>query len=357
VQVTRRSDGESIRIDAGFATSVSEEDDTLSASSLSINSQPPRLSIEGCYVGDISLDGKTLAATNYEQGHLRLWDLDAAKPGIEIKAYTHRINALAFSPDSKELATGAFEESVKLWDCQTGHLQADFGVLQGSVVNLAFSPDGKTLTALSRVGGSPSGQTPADGSLTATVWDLKSREPLLTQHFSGYRWALSNDGKLLALASVGSQSVSLWDVSTGQTRWLVGDRAEKLFSMAITDDGQTLVLDDSTGMLTLRTVATGDVLKRWQRRGARTYAMTFSPDGSLLAAGQDGGSVLMWNINSPDQPTVIDSGATHCYADALAFTPDGKELLTLERRRTIGRARPASGALHLWGLDSNERSF
>ena len=60
--------------------------------------------------------------------------------------------AVAFSPDSKLLATGDAVGTVQLWDTATGALVgapllADTGP-DGTVNNLAFSPDGKLLATM-----------------------------------------------------------------------------------------------------------------------------------------------------------------------------------------------------------------
>ena len=53
---------------------------------------------------------------------------------------------MAFSRDGKTLASGSFDDGVKLWDLAAGVSTQTLDA-SGFVYGLAFSPDGKTLAA------------------------------------------------------------------------------------------------------------------------------------------------------------------------------------------------------------------
>lgn len=64
--------------------------------------------------------------------------------GTLIKAGGDNVNAIAFSPDGKILATGHNSEAIKLWSLPEGRETATLKGHKASVLSLAFSPDGKT---------------------------------------------------------------------------------------------------------------------------------------------------------------------------------------------------------------------
>ena len=62
------------------------------------------------------------------------------------------VDAVAFSPDGKTLATGGWDDLVRLWDVASGHLRATLNGPPNWVRCLAFSPDGKFLASGGDVG-------------------------------------------------------------------------------------------------------------------------------------------------------------------------------------------------------------
>lgn len=70
--------------------------------------------------------------------------------GREIRTLTGHsadVNAVAFSPDGQDIATGSDDTTIKVWNLSTGE---ELGTLRGhsaSVYAIAFSPDGQTLVS------------------------------------------------------------------------------------------------------------------------------------------------------------------------------------------------------------------
>ena len=124
----------------------------------------------------------------------------AASPGIAtLTGHTDRVHSVAFSLDGQMLASGSFDDTVRLWNVAT---QQQIGnPLTG--YSVAFSHDGKTL---------------ASGSYDHTVrlWDVASLTGIAT--LTGHTYpvlsvAFSPDGKTLASGSR-DDTVRLWDMAT-----------------------------------------------------------------------------------------------------------------------------------------------
>lgn len=84
--------------------------------------------------------------------------------------------SLAFSPDSKTIASGGTDHMIRTWDVQTGKLIQAFYGNKAHVVSLAFSPDGRLLISLAK-----------DGQLS--YWNADQGTALATVLFMGDGYA------------------------------------------------------------------------------------------------------------------------------------------------------------------------
>jgi WD40 repeat protein len=60
---------------------------------------------------------------------------------------TDRFNSVAFSPDGRFIASGSDDNTVKLWDADSGKLIRSLEGHQNWVRGVAFSPDGRWLAS------------------------------------------------------------------------------------------------------------------------------------------------------------------------------------------------------------------
>src|SRR5262249_32811430 len=91
-----------------------------------------------------SPDSRTLATASADKT-AKLWDATSGKAKFVLRGHTDYVCAVAFSSDGKLLATGSYDKTTKLWDAKTGREQLTLRGHAGIVLSVAFSPDGKLL--------------------------------------------------------------------------------------------------------------------------------------------------------------------------------------------------------------------
>ena len=122
------------------------------------------------------------------------------------------VYAVAWSPDSKSLASAGKDGTVRLWHVESGQMVRTLPGHPKTIRALAWSPDGK-IVASGKKDGTVQLRDTESGRVLRTL--QPDREPLdqSKEHLSN-TLAWSPDGQTLAYC--GDSSVSLWDVESGR---------------------------------------------------------------------------------------------------------------------------------------------
>lgn len=180
-----------------------------------------------------SPNGQMLASVDVD-GTIILWDTATNKKLSNLGKFGYK-PAIAFSPDSKLLATGGVEipNEIILWDTASLKKVGQLSV-NGGVRSLAFSPDNKFIASVFQ-----NGNYFALGNIA--LWNMATRSqigisqpmPAIPEHMS-----FSPDNQQLVFSEFGDQTVYVWDVNTLEPIGKITDTKRVL------DKGKAIFLPD-----------------------------------------------------------------------------------------------------------------
>lgn len=256
------------------------------------------------------------------------------------------VNALAWSPNGKSIASGDDNGYVLIWDSSTGKTLV---TCQPTIVNNASKIVAGYVTSISW---SPDGQSVLAGYNDALViWDAHSgKTTFATDQIAGPA-AWSPDGKLIAACQVSNEndhSVLIFDsklpigvnfplatMDYGVPAALAWSPDSQLLATAISnnidDDSGGIAIYQSLGNRLVDTIAGGTV------QGSGAFAVAWSPDGQYFMGGSTSGTAGIYSIEDGTQEYVIDDPAQVL---AVAWAP----LLGQQKQATADSA----GAVTIW---------
>jgi WD40 repeat protein/Flp pilus assembly protein TadD len=265
-------------------------------------------------VRDVSFspDGKQVASGSYDNA-VRLWDVATGKTTATLEGHTDRLFSVSFSPDGKQLASGSADNTVRLWDVAMGKELATLEGHKDRVYSVSFSPNGKQLASGSK-------------DNTIRLWDVATGKLLATlQGHTGrvFSVSFSPDGKQLASGSADT-TVRIWDVATGKTTATLQGHTNWVWSVSFSPNGKQLASGSADNTMRIWDVATGKTTATLQGHTNWVSSVSFSPDGKQLASGAADNTVRIWDVVT-GKTTVTLQGHTN-WVLSISFSPDGKQL-------------------------------
>ncbi len=236
-----------------------------------------------------SPDGKIIASGAYQE--VILWDAQTGKIRKRITGFADRVVALDFSHDGKLLATGGGapteDGEVKVFDTTTGALA--FEIKNGhsdTVFGVSFSPDDKVLAT-------------CGADKFVKTWEVPTGKLLKvfeghTHHVLDVGWKA--DGKLLASCSA-DLTIKVWDWEKGeQVRTITMPMGTKqLTRLLFIGKKPECITVSGDDQIKVWNVDQGNNTRSFGSGGADfLYAVGVSPDGAVVAAGGDEGVVHLF---------------------------------------------------------------
>lgn len=253
---------------------------------------------------------------------IKVWNLNTGELLLNMTGHHRGVNTIAISPDGRTLVSGSDDYTVRVWSFLNGAL---LGALTGhsrDVNAVAISPDGKLLVS----GGE---------DRTIRLWSMSTGALLKTlAEVAGMikTIAISPDGKLLASGGLDNK-IKLWSLRTGEYLQTFVGHLNPVHAIAFTPDGQTVITGSKDKTIRFWDVETGNLIRTLTEHIRDVNALVVTANGRILISGSSDSTIKLWDLTTGK---VVMTWTDHTdTVNSLAITPDSKFLISGSSDKTV----------------------
>ena len=213
------------------------------------------------------------------------------------------VDAVSVTPDGKRAVSGSSDQTLKVWDLETGSEIQTLKGHSGLVLAVSVTPDGKRAVS-------------GSSDQTLKVWDLETGEEIQTlQGHSGWVTAvtLTPDGKR-AVSGSRDHTLKVWDLETGEEIQTLQGHSGSVYAVSVTPDGKRAVSGSDDKTLKVWDLETGEEIQTLQGHSNSVSAVSVTPDGKRAVSGSDDYTLKVWDLEKGEEIASFscDGGINAC---------------------------------------------
>lgn len=286
---------------------------------------------QGINCAAYSPDGRWIG-TGANDNSIVLWQTDSGRQLRTLNGHRGYIRSIAISSDGKLIASGSNDRTVRVWEVQSGRELAAFDAHDGPVTSIVFHPNGQWLVS----GGVDK---------TIKIWDLSQKKELRTlkNHTASVTALAFNQIGTVLVSAAGNEAI-VWDTHSWTEQRTFRRHTAEIVSLAFSQDGNVVASGSVEGSVLVWRVGSDRESLKLTRNSTKTITLRFASDASLTAIHADGGFTV-WDTNTGNQKRSVPGDAAKEELLFASLSPNNETFTSGTGRRLAEIKTTESGAL------------
>lgn len=233
---------------------------------------------------------KKLVISASADNSLIVWDIESGKKLHTLEGHTGPVKSVKVSPDGTQAISGSADGTVKIWNLEQGTLLQTFSGHTAGVNVVAITPNGEQV-----ISGSLDG--------LVKVWVRSSGAQLhnLTAHTGGVNTiALTPNGEQV-ISGGADGTLKVWTLNNGALQYELTGHQGWINGLAVTPDGQQVVSASSDHTLKVWNLQQGTLVHTLVGHQEWVRSVAVTPDGQRVISGAGDRLPKVWNLTSGEE--------------------------------------------------------
>ncbi len=248
---------------------------------------------------------------------LKVWNLKTGEIERSLAGHFDSVNAIAITPDSKWVISGSSDKTLIVWNQETGRKERTLIGHTDSVNTIAITPDSKWVIS-------------GSSDKTLIVWNLETGkiertfkcpiDLVAVAITSDGKWVISNSGKYIDERKYLPRAVSasdtdilrrnliIWNLATGKkqilkvenlkikNRRVFIERSNLVKAVAVTPNGKRVIYSSSDKTLKVWNLETGEELFALTGHTDSVNAVALNSNGKWVISGSSDKTLKIWKL-------------------------------------------------------------
>ncbi|MDJ0516337.1 MAG: WD40 repeat domain-containing protein, partial [Trichodesmium sp. MO_231.B1] len=232
----------------------------------------------------------TKIVSGSDDNTVRVWDANTGKEIVKILQHQGKVWSVAFNYDGTKIISGSDDKTVRVWDANTGEQIGEDLQHQGKVKSVAFNHDGTKIVS-------------GSDDKTVRVWDANTGKEIvkILQH-QGTVWSVAfNHDDTKIVSGSDDNTMQVWDANTGEQIGKALQHQDSVLSVAFNYDGTKIVSGSLDNTVRVWDANTGEQIGEDLQHQDKVKSVAFNHDGTKIVSGSDDRTVRVWDANTGEQ--------------------------------------------------------
>ncbi len=282
----------------------------------------------------ITPDGKKVVSGSDDET-IKIWNLETGELDKTLIGHSQEVRTIAISPDGQMIVSGSYDGTVRSWNIETGEETSIIEKYSSGVQFVAIHPDGNMIASTG------ASKTTKYDNLFVSLRSLENKKEAYFWASSRYQTdtkiasiAFSHCGRYIAYEDP-TKEIRICRVSSGQLRATIriADHSQRFSSLAFTPDSLLLVAGSGDSTIRIVQPSTGNLIKTLEGHSAAVKSIAISSDGQTVISASSDQTIKLWEIETGEEICTLTGHNGIVYS--VAISPDNKTIVSGSQDGTI----------------------